>query len=128
MAAEGPGRVVFGGSPRNLESYRRARTGSGSAIGLAQLGEPAGVEWLLHESEENEFGVGSMSIFLDLAPHARDSRGNLRESSLLALADLFGVPPSDHSAPFQAWWAANVDREQGAVRAPTGRAADRLTP
>lgn len=80
-----------------------------AAVGLAELGEHAGVEWLIRQSEQNEFGVGSMSASLNHAPHREVTRSNLRESCIHALADLSGLPPTDESAQWKAWWAANKD-------------------
>ena len=78
-----------------------------AAVGLAELGEHAGVEWLIGQSRSNDFGVGSMSAFLSRAPHRKAIGGNLRESCLHALADLLGQPATDRTAPLEAWWTAN---------------------
>ncbi|MFN0126985.1 MAG: hypothetical protein ACKV19_09925 [Verrucomicrobiales bacterium] len=57
-------------------------------IGLRELGEAEGIDWLLTHAQPNDFGTdGSLWKF----PHIRDSHGSLRESSRLALADLFGL-------------------------------------
>jgi hypothetical protein len=57
-----------------------------------------------------------MSESLYHAPHAQDQRGNLRDSCLLALADLSGLPFTDDSARWQHWWAGTKDQfEPGRV-------------
>jgi hypothetical protein len=81
-----------------------------AAVGLAELGEHVGVEWLIEQSRSNDFGVGSMSVSLSCAPHHKATRGNLRESCLHALADLLGQPATDRTAPLVAWWTANKSR------------------
>ncbi|MEX0936880.1 MAG: hypothetical protein WDZ59_03395 [Pirellulales bacterium] len=81
-----------------------------AAVGLAELGEPAGVEWLIKESERNDFGVGSMSASLNHAPHYKAVRSNLRESCLQTLADLSGRQATDDMDQWNAWWAANQDQ------------------
>ena len=80
-----------------------------AAVGLAELGEHAGVEWLIRQSEPNEFGVGSKSASLNHAPHRKATRSNLRESCLHALADLSGLPPADKGDQWKVWWATNKD-------------------
>jgi hypothetical protein len=81
-----------------------------AAIGLAELGEHAGVEWLIEQSQSNDFGVGSTSVSLWRAPHRKAAGGNLRESCLYALADLSGQPATDQVAHWKTWWAANKDQ------------------
>lgn len=83
-----------------------------AAVGLAELGEHAGVEWLIKQSELNDFGVGSMSASLFHAPHRKAASSNLRESCLHALADLFELPATSDSKQWTAWWAANKDHFQ----------------
>ncbi len=57
-----------------------------AAVGLAELNDAEGVEWLLSMARDNDFGIdGSLWEHR----HVRDPRGSLRVSSRLALADLF---------------------------------------
>ena len=81
-----------------------------AAVGLAELGEPAGVEWLIKQSEGNDFGVGSMNESLYHAPHYKAARSNLRESCLQTLADLSGLKATDDIDQWNAWWTANQDQ------------------
>ena len=59
-----------------------------AAVGLAELNVADGVEWLLAQTRDNPFGI-DRSLWQH--PHSRDSRGSLRASSRLALAELFGM-------------------------------------
>ncbi|MCA9209932.1 MAG: hypothetical protein KDA55_16345, partial [Planctomycetales bacterium] len=75
-----------------------------AAVGLAELGEHAAVEWLLARARPNEFGFDS-SLFH--ARHFHDPRGSLRESSRLALIDLFGQQHDATHTQLQQWWITN---------------------
>ena len=60
-----------------------------AAVGLAELSEAEGIDWLLARAQPNKFGIDeSLWSF----PHIRNSRGSHLESSRLALADLFWLP------------------------------------
>jgi hypothetical protein len=78
-----------------------------AAVGLAELGEHAGVEWLIKQSEPNDFGTGSMSISVWNAPHAKASGGNLRQSCVYALEDLSGQRATEDAGQWKAWWGTS---------------------
>lgn len=75
-----------------------------AAVGLAELGESEGVEWLLARAQPNDFGIDSS---LWTFPHNRDSRGSLMESSRLSLAELFGLPAQATTEELANWWRSN---------------------
>lgn len=56
-----------------------------AAVGLAELGERAGFEWLLAQARPNDFGIDGS---LWRITHGEDRRGSLRKSCHLALIDL----------------------------------------
>lgn len=75
-----------------------------AAVGLAELGEAEGIDWLLARAQPNKFGIdASLWSF----PHLRDPRGSLLESSRLALADLFGLPAQVTATELADWWRTN---------------------
>jgi hypothetical protein len=75
-----------------------------AAIGLAEFGDQAGIEWLLEKTRPNDFGLDG-SLFQ--ASHARVRSDSLRESSRCALADLFGQPEDSTEAQLSEWWKMN---------------------
>lgn len=75
-----------------------------AGVGLAELGEHSAVEWLLARARPNEFGLDS-SLFH--ARHFHDPRGSLRESSRMALIDLFGQQHDATHTQLQQWWITN---------------------
>ena len=75
-----------------------------AAVGLAELGEAEGIDWLLARAQPNKFGIdASLWSF----PHIRESRGSLRECSRFALADLFGLPAQVTVTKLENWWRNN---------------------
>lgn len=81
-----------------------------AAVGLAELGDHAGVEWLIKQSEPNDFGTGSMSVSLSNALHAKASGGNLRQSCVCALEDLSGLQAVDDAGQWKTWWGTSKER------------------
>ncbi len=69
-----------------------------AAVGLAELNDAEGVEWLLSKARDNEFGLDD-SLFYNR--HARDPRGSLRASCRLALSDLFGLNGTKSEPSFE---------------------------
>jgi hypothetical protein len=65
-----------------------------AAVGLANLGERAGVEWLVNTPGSADVGY---------VPHIRVPGGNLHEARLRALSDLTGQPYQPLEK-WQAWW------------------------
>lgn len=90
-----------------------------AAVGLAELGQAAGIEWLIAKAQPNDFGDGS----LDFVRHANmRNRMTLRvgdqtfhSSSLRAncthvLAELSGLEPDINPAQWKAWWQENEQK------------------
>ncbi len=75
-----------------------------AAVGLAELGDPSAIDWLLAKAKPNDFGLDE---FIDLARHERDRSGSLRESSRCALVELFGQPKDSTVAQLSDWWRLN---------------------
>jgi hypothetical protein len=73
-------------------------------VGLAELGDAAGVEWLIQRARPNEDGIDGS---LWRVPHSRDPAGSLRASCRYALADLFGQKPNATFAELTDWWTSN---------------------
>ena len=74
-----------------------------AAVGLAELGDPSAIDWLLDKAEPKDFGFESIY----LASHERDRSGSLRESSRCALIDLFGHPKDLTATQLSDWWKLN---------------------
>lgn len=72
-----------------------------AAVGLAELNDVEGVEWLLSKARDNEFGLDG-SLFYNR--HVRDPRGSLRASSRASLADLFGLSGEQSFEQLNARW------------------------
>jgi len=73
-----------------------------AAVGLAELGEEAGIEWLIAHTD-SQGGITR-------AAHALAARGALSENCRQALADLTGQPSSLSKAQWQRWRAAQRTR------------------
>ncbi len=74
-----------------------------AAVGLAELGDPTGVEWLIAHAESL---AGESQIHH--APHRGFSVGGCRECCRHALADLSGLSqPPMTKTQWQEWWSAN---------------------
>ena len=99
---------------RNSHTKWKDNTGGGwtdaqfvAAVGLAELNEPDGVDWLLSNARDNNFGIdGSLWTHM----HVRDSRGSLRGSSRLSLANLFGLDGAPNFVPLNDWWRDNKNQ------------------
>ncbi len=85
-----------------------------AAVGLAELGDSRGIEWLIAAVQPNDFGIDG-TVYR--GTHAKAPGGSLRENSLYVLADLFGLPPTTTGPDWKAW------RQKNKQPAVVGRAA-----
>lgn len=74
-----------------------------AAVGLAELGDPSAIDWLLDKAQPKDFGFES--IYQER--HERDRSDSLRESSRCALIDLFGHPKDLTAIQLSDWWKMN---------------------
>jgi hypothetical protein len=74
-----------------------------AAVGLAELGDPSAIDWLLDKAQPKDFGFES--IYQER--HERDRSDSLRESSRYALIDLFGHPKDLTAIQLSDWWKMN---------------------
>ena len=94
-----------------------------AAVGLAEMGDAAGVEWLLTKVRPNDFGI---DYSLWQYSHVSDQKGSLRESSRLSLCQLFRVESGTEFADLTEWWTRSSSKFRGGrVRLKLGR---RFTP
>ena len=77
-----------------------------AAVGLAELGDSVGVEWLLKHAKPNDFGTDES---LWRRGHVLDRSGSLRKSSHQALIDLFAMDAVSYIQVTD-WWNANSTR------------------
>jgi uncharacterized protein (TIGR03067 family) len=75
-----------------------------AAVGLAELGDPSAIDWLLAKAQPNDSGLDE-SIYQER--HERDRSDSLRESSRCALIDLFGHPKDLTVTQLSDWWKMN---------------------
>ncbi len=90
---------AMGGSWRDAKFH--------AAVGLAELGESIGVEWLIAAVQPNDFGMDG-TVFQGM--HQLEPTGSLRKNARLVLADLFGIAPTDDPSELKTWWADNKAR------------------
>ncbi|MCA9131268.1 MAG: hypothetical protein KDB22_29490, partial [Planctomycetales bacterium] len=76
--SDGPWSDHMGGSWRDAKFH--------AAVGLAELGDPKGVEWLIAGARRNDFGIDETVFY---RAHVAAQTGSLRENCELALRDLF---------------------------------------
>jgi hypothetical protein len=119
-AKKGAGPVAPGAGETVPESFNHLdSTRFHAAVGLAQLGDPLGIEWLIANCEEVNGHVEHAR------PYGASPGGNLGSCCLPALRQLTGKRELATRAEWEAWWRS-VDRkrlEVGAVQlAETGGA------
>ena len=78
-----------------------------AAVGLAELGEPAGVEWLIACAVPNDFGLDD-SVYR--VQHFHSRRGSLRENAHLALLDLFGLDANVSNSDWPEIWKSQQSK------------------
>ncbi|MCA9066377.1 MAG: hypothetical protein KDA96_25090, partial [Planctomycetaceae bacterium] len=76
-----------------------------AAVGLAELGEAAGVDWLLKTAEPNDFGIDE-SLFR--YRHIHDQSSSLRASSRRALIDLFHLQSDATHSQLSIHWSTRT--------------------
>ena len=101
--AQTPPAVQTGKWADNLGgSWREAKFHA--AVGLAELGESVGVEWLIEHARPTKFGLGASLFQLQ---HSRDPDGFMQVSCRHSLIDLFGLKPTADFAQLEGWWKSN---------------------
>lgn len=86
-------------------SWRDARFHA--AIGLAELGEPVGVEWLIAKALPNDFGLDDS---VSRSQHYFATGSSLRENCRYALTDLFDLKGIDQTnQDWPALWGSRRD-------------------
>lgn len=75
-----------------------------AAVGLAELGESIGVEWLIQQTRPNNFGLDDT---LYKGGHLRAKTDGMRENCNCVLADLSELRLDSGFAGWTEWWSAN---------------------
>lgn len=74
-----------------------------AAIALAELGDPAGIQWLIAQTDDR-FGHGGE---VSRAPHVGPAMKSLRNCCVHALSELSGQPATLTQSEWQHWWSNN---------------------
>lgn len=89
-----------------------------SAVGLAELGNPIGFEWLLEKANAQDPDYGEELFFTRRSGRHSDAQSSrLGENGIQSLADLTQtIPPDvDNVAPIKDWWQMHKEHFTGGM-------------